>query len=513
MTLYLPIFDSVGTGIRFTLLGSDELYVPPGVTVAPTDFSVSVNATGTDNKITVLGNVYAANSSAIVFDSASLTSSILIGNTGVVKGYYGIVCVGSVDVTNNGTLLGVTQGVALRLTDGLHHVIENNGLIASSYNGIGWSSASLSSSYLADVTIVNTGTIKAQNAIQLNVGIAGYTADITNRGTLDGLVSLDAGADRLDNFGGLITQQINLGAGDDTMVASSTVELAEAGLGNDLIDFSGLGAVRVYLDGLTANSAGALGDVLTGFERVKGSALGSDFLFGNVEDNVLDGQGGNDRLNGDAGRDTLIGGGGNDVMDGGADNDVMTGGAGNDVYVVDNALDVVTEVLGNGQDLVKSMVTLTLGLNVEDGLVLNLAGGIMNGNTLINHLTGAAGADRLNGRAGADILRGGTGTDQFVFTGSNEDGDTILDFAHGQDQILLRALGFGGGLAAGVAVDPGAFITRGDNLAQEADDRFIFCTTDKTLWFDANGSAAGGLSLVADLQQSAVVTSTDLTIF
>ena len=51
---------------------------------------------------------------------------------------------------------------------------------------------------------------------------------------------------------------------------------------------------------------------------------------------------------GSTGNDTLIGGIGNDTLNGGAGADTMAGGAGNDTYTVDNALDVVTEAVGEG---------------------------------------------------------------------------------------------------------------------------------------------------------------------
>ncbi|MGB4828341.1 MAG: flagellar biosynthesis protein FlgM, partial [Paracoccaceae bacterium] len=54
------------------------------------------------------------------------------------------------------------------------------------------------------------------------------------------------------------------------------------------------------------------------------------------------------------------------------------------------------------------------------------------------------------------------------------------------------------------------FQTRADNNAQDADDRFIFNTTDRTLWFDADGNGAGAAIMVADLQAGAVVTAADI---
>jgi hypothetical protein len=49
-----------------------------------------------------------------------------------------------------------------------------------------------------------------------------------------------------------------------------------------------------------------------------------------------------------------------------------------------------------------------------------------------------------------------------------------------------------------------------DNLAGDANDRFIFRTTDKTLWFDADGSGTGRAVMLADLQATAVVTAADI---
>jgi len=72
------------------------------------------------------------------------------------------------------------------------------------------------------------------------------------------------------------------------------------------------------------------------------------------------------------------------------------------------------------------------------------------------------------------------------------------------------AAGFGGGLSAGGALSASQFQSRADNLAQDADDRFIFRTTDRTLWFDVDGTGAQGAVMVADLQAGAIVTPADL---
>jgi len=88
----------------------------------------------------------------------------------------------------------------------------------------------------------------------------------------------------------------------------------------------------------------------------------------------------------------------------------------------------------------------------------------------------------------------------------------ITDFGNilsSDDRFQITAAAFGGGLVAG-ALAANQFITRADNLAQDADDRFIFNTTDRTLWFDADGSGAGAAIMVADLQAGAIVTAADI---
>ena len=65
-------------------------------------------------------------------------------------------------------------------------------------------------------------------------------------------------------------------------------------------------------------------------------------------------------------------------------------------------------------------------------------------------------------------------------------------------------------LTATLPLSASRFQTRADNLARDADDRFIFRTTDKTLWFDSNGNGAGGLTMLADLDAAATMTSADI---
>jgi hypothetical protein len=182
--------------------------------------------------------------------------------------------------------------------------------------------------------------------------------------------------------------------------------------------------------------------------RVLAGTKLADSLGGRAGDEILRGGLGNDRLAGNGGRDLLRGGYGSDTLQGGGDIDTLRGGAG---------------------------------------------------------------SDSLHGGAGRDGLHGGAGADTFVFPSATKGLDDILDFQGGLDRIRINDTGFGVDLREGI-LESRHFQARTDNVAQDADDRFIFRTGDKTLWFDTNGNAAGATTLIADLQSGAVLTSADILV-
>lgn len=157
----------------------------------------------------------------------------------------------------------------------------------------------------------------------------------------------------------------------------------------------------------------------------------------------------------------------------------------------------------------------------------NAQGNRLVGNTAANALLGlggndvllgGGGGDRLNGGVGADTQFGGLGNDVFVFTNRLEAGDAIQDFGDASgnnDRLELTAAAFGSGLVAGTSVSLAQFqvVATGSVISTTASSgqvRFLWEQDDERLWSDINGSASGGLVLLADLQDGAVLRHTDL---
>ena len=224
----------------------------------------------------------------------------------------------------------------------------------------------------------------------------------------------NAGSDILD--GGIDGDTMAGGSGNDTYVVDNVGDIVTENVneGTDLVQSSITYTLTDNVENLT----------LTGSAAINGTGNELDNVIrGNSAANILYGLAGNDTIYGNSGNDTLLGGEGNDYLDGGSGADAMSGGTGNDTYIVDNSGDVITELAGEGVDIVYSSVSHTLAANVEN-LTLTGSGyingtgneldNVIIGNTRNNTLSGLAGNDTLIGNSGNDTLDGGTGADSMI---------------------------------------------------------------------------------------------------
>ncbi len=348
-----------------------------------------------------------------------------------------------------------------------------------------------------------------------------------------------AGNDTLNGGGGENTLYGE--AGDDRLIGGAQSDILDGGAGNDAMS-GGAGDDTYFVDSakdvvteavnggidlvrVTASSF-TLSAYVDNLEYVGSAAfkgIGSadaNRMTGGAGADVLDGAAGNDRLYGGFGNDSLVGGIGNDLLDGGDGTDKMAGGVGNDSYYVDNAGDVVTELVSAGTDTVfTTLAAYTLGAHVEN-LTFDGTGSFTGtGNTLANVLTGGAGDDMLSGLdgndwlsggAGNDTLVGGTGADTFYFDVFGDgNADTIADFNAAADTILLDADVFGDDDYLGQLLEA-AF---GQGIeATTQDQRILYDQSSGNIFYDADGSGAIDPVVFARLTGGAALDHSDFAL-
>ena len=189
---------------------------------------------------------------------------------------------------------------------------------------------------------------------------------------------------------------------------------------------------------VTWQSSEADGSADTGVRIIKGLLASVTAIndTGSVGNDYYFGSAVADTIDGNAGDDKLEGLGGNDVLSGGLGNDTLLGGVDNDI------------------------------------------------------LSGGAGDDFLDAGPGSDTLTGGAGADTFFF--SEQSGTSVItDFTKGTDKIQFDAASLNG---VAITFDIIATTYDGTN-AGNASANFIQ-DVNKDLYYDSNGSSAGGYSLV-----------------
>jgi Ca2+-binding RTX toxin-like protein len=299
-----------------------------------------------DNIIAVNGKITASELGYAGIFSEGTNTSVTIGKSGGVNGYYGVDGYGeSFNLVNRGTIHGEATAAAITGDDsrivnfggisgtklemyGDNNVLINHGAIQTQVTTIDadklritldigsdlvHSGATMDISSLAGETahIVNKGIVDATTwAVHSTDG----NETVINRGTMNGKIALGDGSDVFDNRGGKIDHAIHGEAGSDIFIIDSKTRIIE--------DVGGGGS-----DGIKSTISVSLSSGLYGGQEIEnvfllgsknlhatGNGLAHNDLQGNAGDNVLSGM---------AGQDDLWGGRGNDRLTGGADDDLF----------------------------------------------------------------------------------------------------------------------------------------------------------------------------------------------
>ncbi len=386
-------------------LGNDTYIVGTGDTIVE-------NANeGTDTvqaAISINLGSYANIENATVTGTAALTltgttgTNVLTGNSGA-------------NILDDGSTT-LTVGSADTLVGGAGndtYYVHNAGDVINEASGGG---TDLVNFY--DVTDGDTYTLSANVE---NLTLQG-TANINGTGsTVSNVITGNAGDNVLDGGGGTAVDTFIGGAGNDTyhiyVAADKITEstLASGGTADTVIAdlASGTYTLAAGLENLTLGTGVGNG----GTAVINGT--------GNTAANVI---------TGNAAANILNDGGGAGV-------DTMTGGDGNDTYIVNNAADVINELISGGTDQVNFIgttagSTYTLGTNLENLTLGGTAAINGTGNTAANLITGNSGNNVLDDGGiliggGTDSLVGGAGNDTYVVNNSN---DFIFD-ASGTDTV------------------------------------------------------------------------------
>ena len=275
------------------------------------------------------------------------------------------------------------------------------------YVGLGYGNDTVveSSTAVGDDTVFVYGMSFTAGAGVENVIAWDTSVDVTLTGNSgNNYLYGGSGDDVLKGLGG--SDSLNGGSGDDRMEGGAgndnyivdsfgdqVIESSGAGTDTVLVQFYGYGTLDANIENMTL-----------------GYGAGATTIIGTSANNVLRGNDYGNLIYGGAGNDTLTSGGGDDEL---------FGGKGNDTYFVEGGNDSVFELAGEGTDTVRSNGDFTLGLNVENLVLIRGYYGYGYadygftgyGNALNNRIEGTAGSDVLFGGAGNDTLVGGAGND------------------------------------------------------------------------------------------------------
>lgn len=388
-------------------------------------------------------------------------------------------------------VLAIGYGDSADGGDGFDHLSLS---FAGSYNGITLDLSQITGPTPTLLFLQGGGTIQNIEALDHLTG-TGF-ADRITVGTQPAPLSVDLGAGDDKLIASASAVDVQGGAGNDTFVSGTAADHFDGGDGFDTADYGAYGhAIAVSFTG-AGTATGPDGDTLGHVEQVLGSAFadtiagggGNDNLAGNAGHDIVTGGDGADTIAGDDGNDhlwgqsanggpdgadSISGGDGSDYLQGNAGNDTLDGGNGSDRIYGGANDDTIQGWFGN------DTINGNLGNDTIDGFQGNdvLRGGqgddVIDGGTDHDTIMGDLGNDVILGGRGSDVMTGGAGADTFKFfaydasvnSGYLADGgvDAITDFQHGVDHLMFYS-GAYALITGAAAADYGSALSEASDL-------------------------------------------------
>lgn len=210
------------------------------------------------------------------------------------------------------------------------------------------------------------------------------------------------------------------GNGNDTIYGGGGADYIDGGEGTDTASYT-ISALGVTIDLLnhTATGGDATGDILISIENITGSNTGTqrDWIWGDHQNNII---------NGLAGDDILEGGAGADIIDGGDGWDYARYTRSESGVTVNLKTNINTG--GDAEGDIIYNVEAVVGSNYDDYIT---------GGDGKDYLKGEAGNDILDGGLGGDQLYGGTGNDTYLFQAGR---DTFHETGYDLDRVVFDAV-------------------------------------------------------------------------
>jgi len=234
----------------------------------------------------------------------------------------------------------------------------------------------------------------------------------------DDVVWSNAGNDFIFTYDG--DDIIDGGAGNDIIAGGDGADMINGGDGVDTADYSSSAlAVNIDLQNNTFSGGEAEGDILTTVENIIGSNVSGerDYIYGDDNDNKIEG------LDGD---DILQGGGGEDIIDGGDGWDWVKYTRSDEGINVNLATNVNTGGDAEGDQIFN---TEAIEGSAHDDVIVGQDGK--------DYIRAGDGDDYLDGGLGIDQLHGGKGDDTYYYASGR---DTAHEKAgEGVDRVVFDA--------------------------------------------------------------------------